>query len=228
MKRAITYYRVSTQKQGDSGLGLDAQKEAVLHFAGANEYELYKEFIEIESGRSNKRPVLQLALDTCKADNATLLIAKLDRLSRSVVFISRLIESGVDFKAVDNPNAEKLVVHIMAAFAEHERDQISVRTKLALHAAKQRGVELGVHGKYVLSEKNKRKAIEFALKLKPVIKKMEQNGITSVRAITKTLNKRRIRTATGGKWHISTVHRVLQRIKDNENNDDSPKKKAGE
>ncbi len=216
MKRAITYYRVSTRAQGDSGLGLDAQRTAVSRFVKTQGYKLLQEFIEVESGRNNQRPVLQLALEACKKNRATLLIAKLDRLSRSVAFISKLLESGVDFIAVDNPNAEKFVVHVMAAFAEHERDQISIRTKLALQAAKQRGVQLGANGKYVLSKKNKKRAIEFALKLKPVITKLKQNGITSVRAITKALNRRRIRTATGGKWYVSTVHKLLQRIKDNE------------
>lgn len=217
MKRAITYYRVSTQRQGDSGLGLDAQKDAVSRFVNTQGYELLQEFIEVESGKNSKRPVLQLALEACKKNGATLLIAKLDRLSRSVAFISKLIESGVDFKAVDNPNAEKFVVHIMAAFAEHERDQISIRTKLALQAAKQRGVQLGAYGKYVLSKENKLKAKNFAKSLKPVINKLEQNGITTVRAITKALNRRRIRTANGGKWHISTVHTLLKRIREDQN-----------
>lgn len=216
MKRAITYYRVSTVRQGNSGLGLEAQKTAVTSFANAHEYELCEEFIEVESGKNNKRPVLQLALDACKKHNATLLIAKLDRLSRSVAFISTLLESGIEFKAVDNPNAEKLVVHVMAAFAQHEREQISIRTKLALQAAKRRGVLLGVNGRLVLSKENKRKAVEFALKLKPIVERLQQQGFTSVRTLTKALNKRRIRTATGGKWYISTVHKLLQRIKEQE------------
>lgn len=216
MKPAITYYRVSTQRQGESGLGLDAQKAAVTSFVKAYGYELLEEFVEVESGKNNKRPVLKLALEACKRHKATLLIAKLDRLSRSVDFISSLMASGANFKAVDNPDAEKFVLHIMAAFAEEERDRISARTRLALHAAKQRGVELGTHGKYTLSKENKHKATEFALKLKPVIDRLKQNGITSVRAITKALNKRRIRTATGGKWYISTVHKLLQRIKEHD------------
>lgn len=216
MKRAIAYYRVSTARQGQSRLGLDAQKEAVVRYADANGYELFQEYVEIESGKNNKRPVLQMALDACKANTATLLIAKLDRLGRNVAFISRLIESKVDFKAVDNPHADKLIVHIMAAFAEHERDQISARTKAALKAAKARGTELGYNGRYVLSKENHRKAIEFARSLKPVIAKFDKKGITTVRAIKNELNRKRIRTATGHKWHVSTVHKLLQRLKEDE------------
>ena len=135
MKKAITYYRVSTERQGESGLGLLAQQKAVKDFAWANDYQLMGEFVEVESGKKNNRPVLVQALDRCKRENATLLIAKLDRLGRNVAFISKLMESGVDFKAVDNPHASKLVVHMMAVFAEHERDQISQRTAAALKAA---------------------------------------------------------------------------------------------
>ncbi len=216
MKRAIAYYRVSTARQGQSRLGLDAQKEAVVRYADANGYELFQEYVEVESGKNDKRHVLQVALDACKANTATLLIAKLDRLGRNVAFISRLIESKVDFKAVDNPHADKLIVHIMAAFAEHERDQISARTKAALKAAKARGTELGYNGRYVLSKENHRKAIEFARSLKPVIAEFDQKGITTIRAIKKELNRRRIRTATGHKWHVSTVHKLLQRLKEDE------------
>lgn len=216
MKRAIAYYRVSTARQGQSRLGLDAQKEAVVRYAETNGYELFQEYVEVESGKNNKRPVLQVALDVCKANTATLLIAKLDRLGRNVAFISRLIESKVDFKAVDNPHADKLIVHIMAAFAEHERDQISIRTKAALKAAKARGTELGYNGRHVLSKENHRKAIEFARSLKPVIDEFDQKGITTIRAIKNELNRRRIRTVTGHKWHVSTVHKLMQRLKEDE------------
>ena len=140
MKEAIAYYRVSTEKQGISGLGLDAQQVAVQGFAASNGYHVIAEWVEIESGKKNKRPVLSAALATCKKQQATLLIARLDRLGRNVAFISQLMAAGVDFKAVDNPYASKLVVHIMAAFAEHERDLISERTKAALSVAKGRGI----------------------------------------------------------------------------------------
>lgn len=134
MKRAVTYYRVSTKRQGESGLGLESQKQSVLDFAKNNDYVLIGEFTEIESGKRNNRPVLQKALAQCRKDSTILLIAKLDRLGRNVAFISALMESGVEFKAVDNPYAGKLLVHIMAAFAEHERDRISERTTRVLQS----------------------------------------------------------------------------------------------
>lgn len=213
MKKAITYYRVSTEKQGISGLGLDAQKQAVRAFAKANDFMLTSEFIEVESGKKHQRPVLSQALNACRDERATLLIAKLDRLGRNVAFISRLMESGIDFKAVDNPHAGKLLVHIMAAFAEHERDLISERTIAALKAAKAKGVELGKHGRYVLSVQNKQEADRFAATLMPTIRQFQQRGITTVRAITRELNRLCVPTyRNGGKWHISTVHKIMTRL----------------
>ncbi len=214
MKKAITYYRVSTERQGASGLGLDAQKASVRQFAAANNFQLSGEYIEIESGKKNARPVLQQALNACRQKGATLLIAKLDRLGRNVAFISRLMEAGVDFKAVDNPFAGKLIVHIMAAFAEHERDQISERTTAALAAAKQRGVVLGSYGRTVLAKLNKKKARQFALKMKPVIQKLRDMGITTIRGITCELNRLQVPTFrnTGNRWHLSTVHNILRQL----------------
>jgi DNA invertase Pin-like site-specific DNA recombinase len=213
MKKAITYYRVSTPKQGISGLGLDAQRQAVQDFARINDFVLTSEFVEIESGKRNNRPVLLQALEACKKHHAILLIAKLDRLGGSVAFISMLMEAGVDFKAVDNPNAGKFIVHIMAAFAEHERDLISKRTIDALKVAKSKGVELGKHGRYVLSVVNKQQADNFALTVSPVVKKLQRRGITTVRAITRELNRLKIQTYHDtGRWHSSTVHKILQRI----------------
>src|SRR5690606_17857566 len=150
MKKAIPYYRVSTLRQGESGLGLEAQQKAVRDYAARFNFALLPECIEIESGKKNNRPVLHEALAKCKKQNAVLLIAKLDRLSRNVAFIAQLMEAGIDFLAVDNPHANKLMLHIMAAFAEHEREQISKRTKAALASAKNRGVQLGKNGRNVL------------------------------------------------------------------------------
>lgn len=221
MKKAVPYYRVSTKRQGDSGLGLDAQRKAIENFAVHNEYALDDEFVEVESGRNNKRPVLEQALKSCRRKNATLLIAKLDRLSRNVMFISTLMESGVEFKAVDNPYATKLLVHIMAAFAEEERDSISRRTKDALRAAKARGVVIGSYGRDVLSKRNKERAIEFAMSMKPIIEKLASRGITSTRAITKELNRKKIPTASkAGLWHKTTVHTLLKRIEEHKNKSD--------
>jgi DNA invertase Pin-like site-specific DNA recombinase len=213
MKKAITYYRVSTERQGASGLGLEAQKQVVQEFARANDFLLESEFIEVESGRNTKRPVLLEALSACKSQQATLLIAKLDRLGRNVAFISKLMEAGVDFKAVDNPHAGKLIVHIMAAFAEHERDQISERTIAALQVAKSRGVELGKHGRYVLSALNKQQADQFAATIRPIVSRLQRKGITTVRAITRELNRLHVPTyRNSGQWHVSTVHTIMKRF----------------
>lgn len=169
------------------------------------------EFTEVESGRKAKRPILIEALKRCQEENATLLIAKLDRLGRNVVFISTLMQSNVDFIAVDNPNANKLIVHIMAAFAEYERDQISARTKDALNAAKKRGVELGKYGKYVLSKRNKQKSEDFIKSMIPKIKRLRREGHNTVRAITDELNRLKVLTFHNkGKWHLPTVHKIIK------------------
>lgn len=217
MKSAVLYYRVSTKRQNCSGLGLDAQRTSVENFLRYNTYCVEAEYTEVESGKKNHRPMLIKALQDCKKYGAVLLIAKLDRLSRNVAFISSLMESDVEFKAVDNPHADKLLIHIIAAFAEHEREQISRRTVAALKAARARGVQLGSYGKHVLSKKNKQEAEKFAATLKPVIDELHNAGITSIRKITIELNKRKIRTSTGGRWHISTVHTLLKRIKEHKN-----------
>lgn len=146
MKTAIAYYRVSTDQQGKSGFGLEAQEEAVRLFAERESYQVTTHYTEIESGKKNKRPQLLAALDQCRKKRATLIITKLDRLGRNVAFIANLMESRVQFKAVDNPHADELMIHLLAAFAQHERKQISTRTKDALLAAIRRGVQLGKHG----------------------------------------------------------------------------------
>ncbi len=139
----MAYYRVSTDKQGQSGLGLDAQRAAVELHARSVGAEVVAEFQDVESGRKADRTGLAAALATCRAKRATLLIAKLDRLARSVAFISNLMEGGVDFVAADMPSVNRLTVHVLAAVAEHEREMISQRTKAALAAAKVRGIKLG-------------------------------------------------------------------------------------
>ena len=215
MKPAIPYYRVSTARQGQSGLGLEAQKKSVHDFARANSLHLLTEYTEVESGGNNKRPVLLQALAACKKENAILLIAKLDRLGRNVAFISALMASDVEFLAVDNPSANKLFVHIMAAFAEHERDMISARTKDALKAAKRRGVELGFNGKYVLSKMNREASAEFDKKMAPLIKTLQAQGFTTVRAISAELNRLGVPTYRnqGQKWHLATVHKIMKAAK---------------
>ncbi len=209
---AVSYYRVSTDKQGESRLGLDAQREAVQHYAKANDLNILTEYTEVESGRNDNRPVLHTAIEVCKLKNAVLLIAKLDRLGRNVAFISKLMESGVEFIAVDNPHATKLILHVLAAFAEHERDLISRRTKDALKIAKSRGVKLGSNATK-LAKINKAKSLEFAKVMKPLIQEINESGHETIRGIVSELNRLRIKTATGkGKWHTHTVFRLLKQI----------------
>jgi hypothetical protein len=139
----VAYYRASTAKQGASGLGLEAQQESVRSYLNGGRWQMVSEVTEIESGKRNDRPALANALALCRVHGATLVIAKLDRLARNVNFISNLMESGVDFLAVDFPQADRLTIHILAAVAEHEAVMISARTKAALAAAKARGTRLG-------------------------------------------------------------------------------------
>ena len=214
MKTAIAYYRVSTDQQGKSGLGLEAQQEAVRLFAEREGYQVATHYTEIE--KKNKRPQLLAALDQCRKKKATLIIAKLDRLGRNVAFIANLMESRVQFKAVDNPHADELMIHLPAAFAQHERKQISTRTKDALQAAIRRGVQLGKHGKEVLSQQNSEAAAEFAEQMRPIIAEIEQQGMATIRAICEELNRREIPTfrTQGERWHIPTVHRLVKRMRE--------------
>jgi len=212
-KKFIAYYRVSTDRQGVSGLGLEAQKKAVTDYLNGGENNLLAEYTEIESGKSSRRPKLIEALESCKKHKATLVIAKLDRLGRNVAFISSLMESKVDFIAVDNPHANRLMLHMLAAFAEHEREQISKRTKEALAAAKKRGVVLGRYCKETLADEIRKRADTFALSMVNTIEEMKEDGFITVRDITNELNKKGVQTyRKGSKWHIPTVYNLLKRI----------------
>jgi DNA invertase Pin-like site-specific DNA recombinase len=212
----VSYIRVSTTEQGDSGLGLEAQRRAVSDYLAREGCELIGEFVEVESGSRNDRAQLLAAIELCKRKKATLLIAKLDRLARNVAFISTLMESGLDFLAVDNPHANKLMIHMLAAFAEHERDQISLRTKAALAAAKARGVVLGRYGREVLSKRNHVNAIRQAGELAHVINELRIRGLT-VNQICAVMNQREIPTAQGKQWHPATVHSLMRRVRNIEN-----------
>ena len=211
----IAYYRVSTDRQGRSGLGLDAQKQAVDTFIQGRG-ELLDSFTEVESGKKNDRPELTTALASCRTHKAILIIAKLDRLARNVHFISGLIESGVEFIAVDMPEANRLTIHILAAVAEHERDMISQRTKVALQAAKARGKKLGSpaphHGSVIGVQVLKDKAEQFRQAMRPIIEGLQAQGITGYRPLAKALNERNIPTANGKKWYAATVKNILCRI----------------
>ena len=207
----IAYYRVSTQRQGASGLGLEAQRKSVVDYINGNGNKVLAEYTEVESGKKASRPELDKALAHCKREGATLVIAKLDRLARDVHFIAGLMVSKVEFVVADMPQANTLTIHIMAAFAEHERKVISERTKAALAAAKARGVVLGATGK-ALAKEHKAKAAKFARSLRPVIKELASEGITTVRAVAEALNIRNIPTPRGGKWHPTSVARLLARL----------------
>ncbi|PPD44902.1 MAG: resolvase [Methylobacter sp.] len=214
----IAYHRVSTQKQGLSGLGLEAQKQTVLTYLNGGNWELVQEFVEVETGKGadalDRRPQLRAAIDACKKQKATLIIAKLDRLARNVHFISGLIESGVDFVCADMPQANKVMLQMYSVMAEWERDQISARTKAALQAAKARGVVLGASGMANLKpniEARQLAADEFATKLKGTIEGMKARNL-SQRAMLVELNGLGIKTAKGGVWSLIQLQRVIARV----------------
>jgi DNA invertase Pin-like site-specific DNA recombinase len=220
--RFVAYFRVSTDKQGVRGLGIDAQKEAVQRYLrGVNGEQVGRGFEEVESGKRNDRPELKKALATCKTYNATLIIAKLDRLARNVAFISGLMESGVDFVAVDFPQANKLTIHILAAVAEHEAVMISARTKAALAVAKARGTVLGARdterigpyahkGGTASGKVRLKNARQRALNLQPVVEEIRSRGVTTLNGIAEELNAKGITAPRGGRWRSTQVLHVLR------------------
>jgi DNA invertase Pin-like site-specific DNA recombinase len=210
----IAYFRVSTDRQGKSGLGLRAQRETVMNYLNSGRWTLVGEFTEVESGKLADRPELEKALAACKKQKAKLVIAKLDRLSRNLAFIATLMESGVEFVAVDNPHANKLTVHILAAVAQHEREMISERTKAALAAAKKRGQVLGnpnlTEAAKLGTAAVKRNARRFAANIRPIIDEIMRAGATSHNAIAAKLNERNVKTARGGTWTHVQVGAILR------------------
>jgi DNA invertase Pin-like site-specific DNA recombinase len=212
--RYVAYYRVSTDKQGQSGLGLDAQQAAVQRYLDAQQGgELVEAFTEVESGkRATNRPQLQEALRVCRRRRAKLIIATLDRLARNVHFISGLMESGVPFVAADVPRAERFELHIRAAMAEEEGRKISERTKAALARKKAQGHQLGNPRLDELNARHVATADAFAAELAPVIAELRAEGYTSAESIRDELNRRQVPTARGGRWHKPTVHYLVKRI----------------
>lgn len=222
--RAVAYYRVSTAAQGRSGLGFEAQRAAVESLCAARGWELTAPpFTEVESGKRNDRPELEKALHRAKVTGATLVVAKLDRLSRNVAFLAALQESGVKFIAADMPEANELTVHIMAAVAQAERKAISKRTKEALQAAKARGQRLGnPNGAAAIRRAGKgndsamgavrANATKRAEEMRPIVEDMRARGVTSLSGIAAALNEGGFVTARGGKWHASSVRNLVARL----------------
>lgn len=210
----VAYYRVSTERQGQSGLGLDAQRAAVAAYAVGR--ELHAEFTEVESGRKDDRPQLVAALALCRQRRAILVIAKLDRLARSVAFISNLMASGVEFVAADMPYANKLTVHVLAAVAEHEREMIGQRTRVALAAAKMRGTRLGNPRPDMakVGAAASASAARFRAGVIPAICALQAEGC-SLRRIAAELNARGISSARGRIWHAASVREILLSVEPN-------------
>ena len=211
----VTYYRVSTQRQGKSGLGLEAQRKTIEDYLNGGNYEVLEEFIEVESGKGSNaltmRPILKEAIEYAKKNKAKLLIAKLDRLARNVHFVSSLMESKVDFVVADMPEANALTIHLLSAVAEYERELISKRTTEALAAAKRRGVKLGNPNLKADNKKREKAARDFAKKLKPTLKAYREQGM-SQRAIVEELNSVGITAPRGGEWELIQVQRVMNRL----------------
>ena len=217
MKNFIAYYRVSTARQGQSGLGLEAQEVAVAGYLSTHDGELVASFTEIESGKRKTRPQLSAAMAVCKKRKAGLIIAKLDRLARNAAFLLSIIESNIPVVFCDMPDIPdgaigKFMITQMAAVAELEAGLISQRTKVALAQAKLRGVKLGTNGKK-LAKKNRAAAEEFAEGLRPTVDRLRAAGAKTVAAMRDALNAEGVETVRGGTWHAATVHRLMVRLR---------------
>jgi len=216
----ISYVRVSTDKQGRSGLGLEAQRQAVNDFIASRSGRLIGEFVEVESGKRDDRPKLKDALHRAKVTGATLVIAKLDRLSRNLRFIADLQEGGVRFVCADMPDANELTIHLFAAIAQHERKIISERTRNAMRVAKAKGRVFGnPNGARALRGLGNKAAVaaikanadEHARDILPVVEDIQAGGVTTLKGIAEELNARGIMTARDGRWYAATVRNLLSR-----------------
>lgn len=225
MSKIISYLRVSTAQQGSSGLGLEAQEAAVVRYASSINADIITTFKEVETGKLNARPELTKALELAKLTGSTLVIAKLDRLSRNAAFLLNLQEAKVPFVAADMPEASNLTVGFMALIAQYEAEAISKRTKEALQAAKVRGKKLGnpngaaalrkaAKGNTAAVSVIKLKADNHARNLKPVIHALKAQGINSLGGLAKALNERGMLTPRGGAWHKTSVSNLLARSPD--------------
>jgi DNA invertase Pin-like site-specific DNA recombinase len=217
----VSYLRVSTDKQGKSGLGLEAQRASVADYLNGGRWELIAEFVEVESGKDDQRPKLREALHRAKVTGATLVVAKLDRLSRNVAFLASIQESKVKFVCADMPEANEFTIHILAAVAQHERKAISERTRSAMQAAKARGQVFGnPNGARALRGLGndagvaavKAAADRHAQEVAPIVHDIQASGATTLLGIAGELNARGILTSRRGKWHATTVKRVLEKL----------------
>jgi DNA invertase Pin-like site-specific DNA recombinase len=221
MTNAVAYYRVSTARQGKSGLGIEAQKAAVRRFTTAEGYTLVDEYVEVETGKGadalDRRPELAAALARARKLKCPVVVAKLDRLSRDVHFISGLMAHRVPFIVAElGADADPFMLHLYAALAEKERALISARTKAALAAKKAAGAKLGnpraaeTIGKAHAA--HRAAADEFATNILPIVREIQAAGRSTLREIAASLNARGVRTARGGQWGASSVHNLLMRL----------------
>lgn len=220
MRPLIAYLRVSSAKQGRSGLGIEAQREALGRFANAEGFEIAREYVEVETGKGadalDRRPQLAAALTDARRQRCPVAVAKLDRLSRDVHFISGLMAHKVPFLVAElGPDVDPFILHLFAALAEKERALISTRTKAALSAARARGVALGnpriKRAQRSAVESIKVRADQHAANIIPMIRQIQRAGAKTLREIADALNARGISTARGGRWHAMTVRNVLER-----------------
>jgi DNA invertase Pin-like site-specific DNA recombinase len=222
MQQAVAYYRVSTARQGRSGLGIEAQRVAVTRFAQAEGLDLTEEFVEAETGKGadalDRRPQLAAALAMGRARKCPVIVAKLDRLSRDVAFIAGLMARRVPFIVAElGADADPFMLHIYAALAEKERRLISERTKAALAARKAQGARLGNRSNPSEAAALGRKvqtaeAEAFAANVLPIIEALRASGIRDLRGLASALNSRGVRTARGGRWHVSNVKNLVYRL----------------
>jgi len=220
MTKFVGYLRVSTQRQGRSGLGLAAQTEMIDGFLRSVNGKLCATFTEVESGKLEDRPQLTKALSACRVYGATLIVAKLDRLARNSYFVEKLLHEGAEFKAVDCPDASTTMIKMLSIFAEYERTLIAERTRAALAQAKHKGVELGGDRGNILKIQRKgsrignavrsAKARQRAADLLPIIEGIRAEGAGTLQQIADGLNHRGIATARGGEWSAVQVLRVTQ------------------
>jgi DNA invertase Pin-like site-specific DNA recombinase len=221
MQHAVAYYRVSTARQGRSGLGIEAQRDAVARFVAAEAFEITAEYVEVETGKGadalDRRPQLAAALAAGRARKCPVIVAKLDRLSRDVAFVAGLMAEKVPFIVAElGRDADPFMLHLYAALAEKERRLISERTRSALTARKAQGARLGnptnireagALGRRALTKD----ADAFAAKVMPIVESLRAAGVRDLRGLAAALNERGVRTARGGRWHVSNVRNLLIR-----------------